>query len=86
MRNKFEATAADGTVFKRSSANRLYTHCVVIHHPEWRSPADGRTWPAYMTAEWAGSHSLAMDNASRRAKRNRVEILEARRTTITRTS
>jgi hypothetical protein len=62
-RRKFEATSADGKVFKRSSVNRFYTHCVVIHFRESQG-ADGRVWPAYDRAEWAGSRELAQKNFS----------------------
>jgi len=80
-RTTFTATGADGTVYRRTSENRKYTHCVAIHfksrdypeRPEWnRGP--------FTKTEWAGARHLAEKNASSwRGKPHveTVEILEA---------
>lgn len=78
MATKHTATAADGKVFKRTSANRVYSHCVVIHIPvaTWND----REYPAHDRAEWTSSLALAQKNASAwrtRRPEYAVEILEA---------
>lgn len=78
---RYEAVSDTGKVFKRETRDRRYTHCVVTHirQHEWQ----GRTWPGYCKAEWAGSLPLAQRNASSKKGENvvRVEILEAREVT-----
>jgi hypothetical protein len=77
MRVKFEATDANGKVHKRSSARRVYSHCVVIHfaaHPP------SKFWPkgvvACSHAEWEGSRAMAERKASRWRKEPSVEAIE----------
>ena len=77
MRVKFEATDATGRVHKRSSARRVYSHCIVIHfaaHPP------SKLWPkgiaAYSHAEWMESCALAQRKASRWRKDPYVEVVE----------
>jgi hypothetical protein len=77
VRIKFEATDATGKVHKRSSASRVYSHCVVIHffaHPP------SKLWPkgiaACNHAEWAASHARAARNANRWRKDPYVEAIE----------
>jgi hypothetical protein len=83
--NKYTATDSTGTVYKRGSKNRTYTHCVIA---EW---ANG-----WVDASWAGTPALAAARAQTfDNKRNiigtpdkygyvrhneviRVEILEAK--------
>jgi hypothetical protein len=77
MRLKFEATDATGKVHKRSSARRVYSHCVVIHfvaHPP------SKFWPkgvaACSHAEWEGSRTMAARKATRWRKEPSVEAIE----------
>ena len=77
MRLKFEVIDGNGRVHKRSSANHVYSHCLVIHfaaHP----PND--VWPkgiaACSHAEWAESRALAERKAGRRRKDPYVEAIE----------
>jgi hypothetical protein len=84
-RNKFQATDSRGQVHTRTSQNRTYTHCVVIHFAPWVS-VGGMQYPAYSKAEWAGKASLAEKNAGRwlmaAGRRNSiqgVEVLAAER-------
>jgi hypothetical protein len=82
MRVKFEAIDATGKVHKRSSARRVYSHCIVIHfaaHPP------SKFWPAgvaaFSHAEWEESPATAERKASRWRKEpdvEAIEILEAR--------
>ena len=82
MRVKFEAIDATGKVHKRSSARRVYSHCIVIHfaaHPP------SKFWPAgvsaFSHAEWEGSRATAERKAGRWRKKpdvEAIEILEAR--------
>ena len=77
MRVKFEAIDASGKVHKRSSAIRIYSHCVVIH---FAAQSPSKFWPegivAFCHAEWAASWELAERNASRRRKKPDVEAIE----------
>jgi hypothetical protein len=82
MRVKFEAIDASGKVHKRSSAIRIYSHCVVIH---FAAQSPSKFWPegivAFCHAEWAASWELAERHASRWRKKpdvEAIEILEAR--------
>ena len=82
MRVKFEAIDASGRVHKRSSARRVYSHCIVIHFAA-RPPS--KFWPkgvaACSHAEWEASRELAERKASRWRKEpdvEAIEILEAR--------
>lgn len=89
MRRVFEATASDGTVFKRSSDTRVYTHCVAT----WRDgrvvvdrsgyvlrPPQPAGWDRQ--TQWASRLDLAQKAAGReKANGLRVEILEAREVT-----
>jgi hypothetical protein len=70
MRRVFEATASDGTVFKRTTdRNRTYTHCVIV----WCAATPEivgkfHTWPAKpagwaRSGEWASRLDLAEKNA-----------------------
>jgi hypothetical protein len=77
MRVKFEATDANGKVHKRSSARRVYSHCVVIHfaaHPP------SKLWPkgvaACSHAEWEESRAMAERKATRWRKEPSVEAIE----------
>jgi hypothetical protein len=96
MTRYFVATASDGTVFKRSSANRAYSHCVAIHrtvpplspeklaeiHPDYRRLYGVEYW---QNGEWASRADLAAKNAARNHNGStsiaRVEMLEAREVT-----
>jgi hypothetical protein len=77
MRVKFEAIDASGKVHKRSSAIRIYSHCVVIH---FAAQSPSKFWlkgiVAFCHAEWAASWELAERNASRRRKKPDVEAIE----------
>src|SRR5262249_14823558 len=79
---KFEAVDKNGTLHKRASASRFYSHCGVSHfaaHPPSKFGPKGVT--AYSRAEWAGSIALAERSASRWRKEpdvEAIEILEAR--------
>lgn len=58
----FEATRSDGTVLKRASKTRVYTHAVAI----W---CDGtKAWwtkeAGWYNTEWAGRRDLAVKNAN----------------------
>jgi len=82
MRIKFEAIDASGKVHKRSSAIRIYSHCVVIH---FAAQPPSRFWPAgvaaFSYAEWEESPATAERKASRWRKKpdvEAIEILEAR--------
>jgi hypothetical protein len=82
MRVKFEAIDASGKIHKRSSAIRIYSHCVVIH---FAAQPPSKFWPKGIVAcshtEWVTSRELAERNASRWRKKPEVEaieILEAR--------
>jgi hypothetical protein len=83
------AFAADGTVFKRSTQNRSYSHCVAAYT---RSPArqyGDQHWEAcegWGKGQWAGRRDLAEKAASQERNMNRsysktevvrVEILDA---------
>jgi hypothetical protein len=77
MRVKFEATDASGKLHKRSSARRVYSHCVVIHfaaHPP------SQLWPtgiaACSHAEWERSRAMAERKATRWRKEPSVEAVE----------
>ena len=77
MRVKFEATDATGKVHKRTSARRVYSHCVVIHfaaHPPSQLWPKGV--PACSHAEWEGSHAMAERKATRWRKEPAVEAVE----------
>ena len=95
MRRVFEATASDGTVFKRTTdRNRTYTHCVIV----WCAATPEvigkfHTWPARpagwaRSGEWASRLDLAEKNArswntraDSRGQPYRATILEAREVT-----
>jgi hypothetical protein len=80
MPNKFKATDSRGTVHKRTSADRTYTHCVVVHFPAHGPDQYGRSWPAKTRAEWASRADLAEKNAQGWSRRySDVEILTAER-------
>jgi hypothetical protein len=82
VRLKFEVVDGNGRVHKRSSASRVYSHCLVIHftaHPP------SNLWPkgiaACSHAEWVVSGAHAERKASRWRKDpyvEAIEILEAR--------
>jgi hypothetical protein len=81
MITKYQATAPDGTVFKRSTKSRKYTHCVVLRLPA--EPAAGR-WPAveerWNSGEWRRTRQLAEALAQTYRGRGRalqVLVLEA---------
>jgi hypothetical protein len=91
LRLKFEVIDANGRAHKRSSANHVYSHCLVIHfavHPPsdlsnrtYGSPAWPKGIAACSHAEWVGSRALAEREASRSRKDpyvDDVEVLEAR--------
>jgi hypothetical protein len=71
-RNKFQATDWRGQVHTRTSNDRTYTHCVVVHF------AATQTRPARNRAEWAGNAYLAEKNAAswRKAAAQRSDIEE----------
>ena len=82
MRIKFEAIDATGKVHKRTSARRVYSHCVVIH---FAAQPPNQLWPksvpACSHAEWEGSRAMADRKATRWRKEpdvEAIEILEAR--------
>jgi hypothetical protein len=71
MTTKYQATAPDGTVFRRSTMNRRYTHCVV------RQYADAEGW-GDASAEWRRTHELAEALArTYRGHGRKVLVLEA---------
>jgi hypothetical protein len=77
LRLKFEVIDGNGRVHKRSSANHVYSHCLVIHlaaHP----PSD--LWPEGIApcshAEWVGSCALAERKARRWRKDPHVQAIE----------
>lgn len=76
MATKHEVTSpTTGETFKRKSAERVYSHCVVVHFKA--SPARG-TWAgceAYRRAEWASTLQLANKNAAS-WKRDDIELVE----------
>ena len=77
MRVKFEATDATGKVHKRSSARRVYSHCVVIHfvaHPPSKFSPKGVV--ACRHAEWEESRAMAERKATRWRKEPSVEAIE----------
>jgi hypothetical protein len=72
------ATTSDGTVFKRSSAQRSYVACVAVHCLRRAlSPAEiaaaspsialhhAAEWRGWLNGEWAGRLDLAHANARR---------------------
>jgi hypothetical protein len=90
----FIATASDGTIFKRSSKNRAYSHCVAVYSvvraatPE---EAKGRNSvlckgsEGWARGEWASRKDLADKNAASdhgqswpRTVLVRAEVLDAR--------
>jgi hypothetical protein len=77
MRIKFEAIDATGKVHKRTSARRVYSHCVVIYFaarpPSQRWP---KSVPACSHAEWEGSRAMAERKATRWRKEPDVEVIE----------
>jgi hypothetical protein len=82
MRVKFEAIDASGRVHKRSSARRVYSHCIVIH---FAAQPPSEFWPrgvaACSHAEWEESRGMAERKASRWRTEpdvEAIEILEAR--------
>ena len=69
----FIATASDGTVFKRSSQNRIYSHCVAVYSvvraatPEeakGRHPVLCKGSEGWAKGEWASRKDLADKNAA----------------------
>lgn len=73
MANKYQVTDSKGQVHKRTSLERTYTHCVVVHLPPWKNGD-----PARSRAEWARTLDLAEKNArSWRNHAEAVEIIEA---------
>ena len=76
MANKFQATDSRGTVHKRTSENRTYTHCVVVHYSAVPAQGNFGPWPASTKAEWAGRADLAEKNAARYRSNNRVDGVE----------
>jgi len=79
-RLKYQALDSRGKVHKRTSTERIYTHCVVIHFPTQPAKGNFREWPAHDRAEWAGSLELAEKNArSWRRTQSDVEVLTAER-------
>jgi hypothetical protein len=87
MTTYYLAVASDGTVFKRSTASRSYSHCVAVYsRGAWRGGEPSEGWNR--SAEWAGRPELAEKAAARqrasgwRTKEGfhevvRVEILDA---------
>jgi hypothetical protein len=87
MTTYYLAVASDGTVFRRSTTSRTYSHCVAVYsRSQWRGRDTGSIWDR--SPEWAGRPDLAEKTAGRRRAsgwRNsegfleilRVEILEA---------
>jgi hypothetical protein len=76
MRNKFQVTDSRGQDHKRTSAERTYTHCVVIRFKTIPARDNFKEWPAHSRAEWAGSAALAEKNAAGWRGRNHVESVE----------
>jgi hypothetical protein len=74
MPTKHTATDSAGRVHKRTSASRVYSHCVVINVAA-RPPTD--MWPygsaAYTRTEWASTLTNAQ-NTARRWTRNRDDV------------
>ena len=56
MRVKFEAIDATGKVHKRSSARRVYSHCIVIH---FAAQPPSKFWPKGVTARRMGGKPCA---------------------------
>jgi hypothetical protein len=60
MTTKYQATAPDGTVFRRSTKSRKYTHCVVrwlpARPPAGRLPGREEQWS---DGEWRRTRQLA---------------------------
>jgi hypothetical protein len=79
MKTKHTATDSKGKVHKRTSANRVYSHCVVIHLRAIPPRENSRGWDARSCAEWASTRALAEKNAAnwRRKDVEAVEIVEA---------
>jgi hypothetical protein len=76
MITKYQATAPDGTVFKRSTKSRKYTHCVVLRLPA-EPPAVEERWNS---GEWRRTRQLAEALAQTYRARGRalqVLVLEA---------
>jgi hypothetical protein len=87
MTTYYLAVASDGTVFRRSTTGRTYTHCVAVYsRSQWRdNQGRGSIWGS---AEWAGRRELAEKAAGRQRNSGwrtsegfheilRVEILTA---------
>lgn len=79
MATKHHVTDSRGQVHKRTSQNRVYSHCIVAHCKEMAR--EGREpWPAHSTAHWASSLARAQATA-RQCHRywgfESVEIIEA---------
>jgi hypothetical protein len=77
LRLKFEVIDGNGRVHKRSSANHVYSHCLVIHfaaHPPSNRWTKGIA--ACTHAEWAGSLALAERKGNRWRKDPYVEAIE----------
>jgi hypothetical protein len=85
MTTKYQATAPDGTVFRRATASRKYSHCVVRRleaSPAGLDEAGNERWSArperWSAAEWRSTNQLAETLAH--TYRNRglhVLVLEA---------
>ena len=73
MRMQYEVTDSAGNVYRRSSANHIYTHAVIVRG-KWR---DGKP---FGRAYWCGRAELAQKEAMRtRGSEMIVEIVEAKR-------
>lgn len=80
MRNRFRVTDSRGESHTRTSANRLYTHAVVVRLAAIPAHDHFLAWPERDHIEWAGSLALAQKVASpwrKKASALQVEIIEA---------
>lgn len=68
--NKYKVTAPDGSIHKRSSQNRTYTHTVLAQGPETKR---------WYNCGWCGSAELAvkLSNTRKVQRLINITILEA---------
>lgn len=74
MATKHRVTDSRGEVHKRTSQERVYSHCVVIRFKDRPASPGYRAIPAYSRAEWASTLALAERNASSWRKPDKIYV------------
>jgi hypothetical protein len=76
MTTKHTVTDSRGQVHKRVSANRVYSHAIVVHFAYRPATGNYREWPAHTRVSWASRTDLAQKEACKYIGRTDIEGVE----------